>query len=191
MPFTFSRIEVRDLAISAIVLAFALGGLSGFLPALLIVGLVFLAHEAVGHKLVAQHYGCFAEYRMWPVGLLLALITSLFGFIFAAPGAVYISPVTRRQFAFTVVHLTRKEHGIIALAGPAVNIGLGAGLLALGLVWPAGLLRVAARFSAFLAIFNMLPMPPLDGEKVMGWSRAAWAGSVAAAVALYIATALL
>lgn len=188
MPISFSRLEVRDLLISAAVLAFALGGIAGFLPALAVVALVFLSHEVVGHKLVAQRYGCFAEYRMWPTGLLLALVTSLFGFIFAAPGAVYISPVTKREFAFTVVHLTRREHGLIAVAGPAVNVGLGIGLLAASLVWPVGLLVVAARFSAFLAIFNLMPVPPLDGSKVMAWSKAAWAASIAAAAALYIIT---
>ncbi len=184
----FSRIEVRDLALSAIVLAFALGGFSGFISSLLIVVVVFLSHEVLGHKLVAQHYGCFAEYRMWPMGLLLALITSFFGFIFAAPGAVYISTSRGRGFAFSIVHLTRRQNGLISIAGPAVNIALGAGLLAVSLLWPFGLLTVGARFSAFLAIFNLLPLGPLDGQKVMQWSRTAWVATIAAAAAIYIAT---
>ena len=197
MAFGFSSTEVRDLAISAAVLAFALAKiffgsvLAGFVPALVIVAVVFLSHEVLGHKLVAQHYGCFAEYRMWPMGLLLALLTSFLGFIFAAPGAVYISPVTRKRFAFTVVHLTRREHGLIAVAGSAVNIVLGTSLLASSLLWPADLLVIAARFSAFLAIFNLLPMPPLDGQKVLAWSKVGWVTTIAAAVALYIATLLL
>jgi len=188
MAFSFSGTEVRDLIISSAVLAFALGGIDGFLPALLIVVVVFLSHEILGHKLVAQYYGCFAEYRMWPMGLLLALVTSFFGVIFAAPGAVYISPMTKKQFAFSVVHLTRREYGLISIAGPAVNIALGIGLLAASFVWPIGLFVIGARFSAFLAIFNLLPVPPLDGQKVMAWSRWAWIGSIAAAATIYIAT---
>ncbi|MBU5557646.1 MAG: site-2 protease family protein [Candidatus Aenigmatarchaeota archaeon] len=184
----FSRIELRDLAISAIVLGFALGGFEGFFQALLIVAIVFLSHEVLGHKLVAQHYGCFAEYRMWPMGLMLALITSFFGFIFAAPGAVYISPVTKQRFAFTVVHLTRREHGLISIAGPALNIAMGIVMLAASIVWPIALFMLAARFSAFLAIFNLLPIPPLDGQKVLEWSKLAWATAIATAACLYIAT---
>lgn len=198
MPDVFSKIEIRDLAISALALAFALamvfGGIeglvAGFLPSLAIVVLVFLSHELIGHKLVAQHYGCFAEYRMWPTGLVLALLTSFLGFIFAAPGAVYISPVTKKKFAFTVVHLTKKEHGLIAIAGPAVNIALGAALLGAGFIWPTGFLTMAARFSAFLAIFNLLPIPPLDGQKVMSWSIRAWIAAIAVAVGLYLASGL-
>ena len=190
MTEIFSKIELRDLAISSAVLAFVLGGIGGFLPALVIVALVFLSHEIIGHKLVAQHYGCFAEYRMWPAGLLLGLVTSIFGFIFAAPGAVYISPVTKKKFAFSIVHLTKKEYGIISIAGPAVNIAMGIALLGINFIWPSGFLTLAAQFSAFLAIFNLLPIPPLDGQKVMSWSMIAWIIAIAAAACIYIATIL-
>jgi Zn-dependent protease len=186
MMASFNLIEIRDLTISALVLAFALGGFSSFIPALLVVVVVFLSHEVLGHKLVAQHFGCFAEYRMWPMGLFLALITSLFGFIFAAPGAVYISPVTKKGFAFSVVHLTKRENGLISIAGPAVNIALGAVLLVMRTFWPIGLLTVAVEFSAFLAMFNLLPIGPLDGQKVMEWSGIIWVAAIAAAAALYI-----
>lgn len=186
--FEFSKIEVRDIAISTIVLAFAFGGIGSFLPALIIVGIAFVAHEVLGHRTVARHFGCSAEYKMWPFGLMLALISSFTGVIFAAPGAVYISPITRKKFAFKVVHLTKKEIGLIGLSGPFVNILLG--IVSFFLIFAvsslAPLFYLSAKISFFLAAFNLIPFAPLDGEKVMSWNRIIWIISIAISVAGYL-----
>src|SRR3989338_9850558 len=105
MKFTFTAIEVKEIIVSAVVLslAFALAYSNGIfslnlavLPVLALfafiaVGIGFLAHELIGHKLIAQRLGLHAEYRMWKFGLVIALLSSLAGFVFAAPGAVYVS----------------------------------------------------------------------------------------------------
>ena len=88
-----SKIELNDLfkAWLAISLAFAivLGGFSfstkfivTFVISALTVGIGFIIHE-MGHKLVAQRYGCFAEFRAFNSMLWLAVIMSFFGFVFA------------------------------------------------------------------------------------------------------------
>lgn len=177
MAFGFSSVELRDLAISVFVLALAFSSWNiALLPlTLFIIVVAFAAHEIIGHKLIAQHFGYFAEYRMWTYGLVLALVSSLFGFIFAAPGAVYISPV-RKKFAFRVAHITKRESGIISLGGPAVNIALGFAMIAAAFALPAlsGLFQTAAQISFWLALFNLIPLPPLDGSKVLEWSKPAW-----------------
>ncbi len=192
--FGFSFVEIRDLAISVLALAFAFNlalnpaNLALFPLTLFIVIIAFAAHEIIGHKLIAQHYGYFAEYRMWPFGLVLALVSSLAGFIFAAPGAVYISPV-RKKFAFHVAHITKRENGIISLGGPAVNIVLGFAMLASAFVFPSlsPLFSIAARISFWLAIFNLIPLSPLDGSKIFEWSKPAWIlAGIAAAVGFLI-----
>lgn len=178
MKFITKR-ELKDLSISVLVLALAFSSFNlQLLPiTLFIVITVFVSHEIIGHKLVAQHFGCSAEYRAWFFGLFLAIITSFFGFIFAAPGAVMISPVVRKKFAFSVAHITNKEFGLIALAGPAVNIALGIAFIIFLKFYPAldFLLWPAARISLFLAIFNLFPIQPLDGQKVLAWSWKVWA----------------
>jgi len=182
----FSGREIREIAISTLVLAFAFGGFSRFFEALFVVGLGFLAHELLGHKLVAQRLGATAEYRMWPFGLLLALVGSFFGFVFAAPGAVYFNPVVRGPFAFTVHRFTAKEVGMVSLAGPVVNIALGAAFFGLSLFALPDLFRFAAYISFFMAFFNLIPFPPLDGSKVIAWSLPVWAASIAAAAVGYM-----
>lgn len=174
---TFSSQEIKDIVISTVVLAFVFQSIAGdFITSLIVMSVVFLTHELLGHKLVAQHFGCFAEYRKWTSGLILAVIGSFLGFIFAAPGAVYIRPTVKKGFAWTIHRLTSKQMGLIAIAGPAVNIIFGFTfiiLLPYSLEY-ASLVFLAARFSFFLALFNLLPFGPLDGAKVINWSWKPW-----------------
>lgn len=68
----------------------------------------------------------------------------------------------------------RLDDTLVSLAGPAMNIALAAGLIALAKVglllnWMpvAGELVQVAQFSLFLCFFNLLPIPPLDGSHVL------------------------
>jgi len=180
----FFGTEVRDITVAwlALGLAFAIayamryGLLSGgvdagffvylFLLAILTVGPGFVFHE-LSHKFVAQRYGFWAEFRMWPQMLVLCLVTSLFGFIFAAPGATYISGTT----------ISKEENGKISLAGPLMNI-LIALLFVPFLLFGQGFLSDLGFFGVpiniFLAAFNMVPIGPLDGAKVFRWSKPIW-----------------
>lgn len=140
----------------------------------------FMLHE-LGHKFVAQRYGAWAEYRMYPTGLLMALLFSFLGFLFAAPGAVYIQG-----------RINQKQNGLISLAGPSTNIMFGTVFIILWLMFPdMGLLSAAFNWigvlSLFLAGFNLIPIGPLDGKKVFNWSPSAWILAViATAVPLMI-----
>lgn len=182
--FRFTGKEIRDLIISFIVIAlgftilYSNGDYSQItivFPMVLIgVGLGFIFHE-LGHKFVAMHYGYYAEYELWPIGLLIALASSFFGFIFAAPGAVVIYGSG----------MDNKTNGIISIAGPLVNIALGLIffiiLICLGdfINTETGFLvgltcMIGTRINFFLAAFNLLPIPPLDGSKVLSWSVPIW-----------------
>ena len=92
-PYLFSQKEVRDIIIAwaALALAFTIasrGGLaretvplSGpyfYVIAFVAVGSGFVLHELM-HKFTAERYGYWAEFRMWVMGIVLALITSTLG----------------------------------------------------------------------------------------------------------------
>lgn len=184
----FSEEEATDLMYAWVAISFAFavvlsGGLKGgyvgwniiFLQNLIIAGVAvgsgFLLHE-LAHKIVAQKYGCWAEFRKFDLGLILAVAMSFFGFIFAAPGAVMIGGF-----------ISREQNGKISAVGPATNLML-AGLF-LGLlivlsqtgILPVFLMKLFSYgfyINAWLALFNMLPITPLDGVKVMSWSLPVW-----------------
>ena len=197
----FSPEEIRDLikAWFAVSLAIAIAIL-GFdslstlgLPVLirafsiyaLTVGTSFVAHEIFGHKFLAQRYHLFAEFRADDMLLLLAVLLSFTGFVFAAPGAVVIGGVTRIN-----------TYGKIASAGPLVNILLALffGFLAragISLVLPLydtqgiDLISSSYQINAWLALFNLLPLGILDGAKVLAWNRKVWLVLISMAAALF------
>ncbi|HIQ50235.1 MAG TPA: site-2 protease family protein [Nanoarchaeota archaeon] len=178
--------ELQDIAISVIVLSVAFLNIIGdftlenFVISLLIVIFVFVVHE-LAHRGVAKYYGFSAKYVAWPFGLLLTLLTSfgsfLLGgsFLFAAPGAVQISPYSDK-FAFQLRPMTKKEYGIIALSGPASNIAVGVIFFLLFLIFPSPIyfLYNISKISFWLAFFNLLPIPPLDGSKILIWNIKIW-----------------
>jgi Zn-dependent protease len=139
-----------------------------FAISLATVGSGFVLHE-LSHKFTAQRYGYWAEFRMWPMGVILALLTSLFGFIFAAPGATYISGS----------NISESENGKISLAGPITNV------LVASIFLPVWFFAQDFFFTflgfegvfinIFLALFNLLPIMPLDGAKVFRWGKIKWA----------------
>ena len=194
--FRFTGKEIRDLIISFIVIAlgftilYSNGDYSNIglvFPIVMIgVGAGFIFHE-LGHKFVAMHYGYYAEYELWPTGLIIALVSSFFGFIFAAPGAVVIYSNG----------MEKKTNGIISIAGPIVNIILGLifflilGSLGNFVYTETGAIVylicvLGTRINFFLAAFNLLPIPPLDGSKVMAWSVPIWLITFAIAAILVL-----
>lgn len=176
--YSFSNIEIKHLSISLIMITLTLmalqksmlyqiGIINFIIVYFLSVGLGFLLHE-LGHKFVAQYYGYISEFRADFTMLFASFFIALvFNFTFLAPGAVMI-----------LGRLTRKQNGIISVAGPLVNLTLAIIyiLLAILISPTAGSLLwfiffVGISINAFLGIFNMLPFWVLDGKKVLAWNK--------------------
>lgn len=194
---SFSLDEGIHLAVSVLVLAVAFSfalTMSAFLPffsaggvkwnqilAILpysagIVVTAFVLHE-LAHKVVAQRLHMWAEYRASLPGLGIGLLLSaLAGIVIAAPGAVLIFG-----------RADDRDAGYISIVGPLVNLAIGFLAAALYALAPgldvkigdlASLFEVVMIVNAILALFNMLPVPPLDGSKVWRWSKPAYVGVI-------------
>ncbi|MFH1182555.1 MAG: metalloprotease, partial [Candidatus Woesearchaeota archaeon] len=190
----FSKTEIQHIARAwaAITLAFAIMSSGGnlfsstFLFALFVsaitVGTGFVAHELC-HKYLAQRYGFISEFRAFDQYLVLAIIMSFFGFIFAAPGAVFIAG-----------RIDRVRNGRISAAGPLANIVMAAVFLALAFV-PVQIIQIIAvsglTINAWLAFFNMLPFGNFDGAKIFAWNKMVYAFLAAAALILLVIPSVL
>jgi Zn-dependent protease len=143
----------------------------------------FLLHE-IAHKWMAQQYGCWAEYRGNKRGLYFALAMSAFlGVLLAAPGAVMVSG-----------RITDRQNGIIAAVGPITNIVIALVVLPVYILTNSmegqiTIINELARFivliNLILAGFNMIPIQPLDGSKVIVWNKGAYFGIILAVLAIF------
>lgn len=193
----FTKNEIRDLIIAFIVLtiAFSISNVGidvhafiSILPIIMVgVGLGFIFRE-LGHKFAAMKYGYRAEFKAWPIGLLIALISAFIGFVFAAPGEIKLY----------ADKLSDEISGRIALAGPMANVALALIFLVIAaLTCPLKsqsplfelmflISGVGYSVNSFLAAFNLLPIYSLDGIKVMKWNVGIWLLVFAVAVIMML-----
>ncbi len=181
--------ELVNILISALALGLAFtialrGDVTVFAFSLLTVGVGFVGHE-LAHKFAAMRFGYFARYQIWPTGLLMALVFSLGGFVFAALGAVQIysgGQLFGRRISVA-------EEGIISLAGPTFNIVLSVIFMGLSASFSdpyAYLLILGARINALIALFNCLPLFILDGRKIFGWDKVVWGLAIGVSAVIFL-----
>lgn len=178
MGLSFKRVELFELfkAWFAISLAFGIlsvsylvpvyGSLLGFFYSFVIslvtAGLGFVVHE-LAHKVIAQKHYCSAEFKSNDFMLVLAVLMSFVGFIFAAPGAVIIKG-----------GVTKKQNGEISFAGPFSNfllalVFLPGWLLSKNLL---GFFFFQGFFiNSWLGLFNLIPARPFDGFVIYRWNK--------------------
>jgi len=185
--------EIKEIGMSVVAISFAFtlvfAGLDSLwkypnyfflfmLISLLTVGAGFILHE-FAHKITAIYYGGYSRFQMWTSGLVFMLFTSLFGVLFAAPGAVYIY----------APKITKRQNGIISLAGPSTNLLLSLFFLGLSFTNPmkiyfpflesangVNVWYFGAQINLILALFNAIPAFPLDGSKIFAWNKLVWFG---------------
>ncbi|CAB50476.1 site-2 protease family protein [Pyrococcus abyssi] len=172
--------ELEDLLVSFLVLLLLFSDFSPKLipyvtPALFT---AFVLHE-LAHRQVARYFGYYSYYKRWDLGIALALIFGMFTklltgstWVFAAVGSVYI-------YAPYQYWVDKRSEGIIALSGPITNIIVAILGYVLIKVISLGswfwILYYMTKVNAWLAFFNLLPFPPLDGFKVFRWNVSYWA----------------
>ena len=144
-----------------------------FIISLITAGIAFIIHE-MAHKFTAMKYGYWAEFQMNSMMLVVAVaMAALAGVVFAAPGATVIYGNS----------ISREENGKISLAGPVSNLILIipiAAMIFIGHTAGSGLLAIVGlvgdKVNAMIAAFNLLPVGPLDGAKILSWNPAVFIG---------------
>ena len=158
------------------------------LPIVMIgVGLGSILDE-FGHKFVAMKYGYRSEFKLWPIGLLIAFVTSFFGIVISVAGEA-------RIFADDI---SDEIQGRISIAGPMFNIALALIFIVIAaLVYPFNvhsdifhliylICTVGFSVNSFLATFNLLPFYTLDGTKVLKWNAIYWIAAFAISASMML-----
>jgi len=190
--FSFSKQEIIQLFIAIVVLTLAfsfalapspplshLSEVINKIPlAFIAIITAFFCHE-LAHKYMGQRFGYWSEFRMYPMGLLLALFLGVtVGLVFAAPGAVQIFGQP-----------TREESGKIAAVGPSTNLLIALLSVSLMLMTTGYLFQlflILAYINTFLGFFNLLPFGPMDGVKIMSWRKEVWIVLLLLSIALFV-----
>ena len=138
----------------------------------------FLTHE-IGHKMVAQKNGLWAEFRLTTWGALLTLASVFLPIRMIAPGAMMIGGTLQKQ----------NDIVKISLAGPITNMIYASSFLALALTLPipiewGWILLFSAYINAFMAIFNLIPFGVLDGYKIFSSNKKLWVAAFIPSVLL-------
>ena len=155
------------------------------LSLLIIIGLVISVHEAA-HAYVANLRGDPTARLMGrmtlnpiahvdPLGtIVVPLLLLVFGgFIF---GWAKPTPVNPLNF-----HSPRRDSAVVAFAGPVSNFLLAIAFAGFFRIFQYSLLANVVQLNLMLGIFNLIPVPPLDGSKVlMGFLPRGAAASFAA-----------
>lgn len=178
----FSTLELKHLAIG-LVLMFGVG-ISMFISMALFLGgawyewwvylalaglatIAFIIHE-FGHKFVGIKLGNWSEFRLIKIFAILTAISliPIPFFKIVCPGAVQVTGDT-----------SPTNMGKIAFAGPFTNLiqAVLFVVLAFSIVSTTDILfmilMTAAYLNSFLGLFNLIPLGPLDGLKVIRWSK--------------------
>ncbi len=184
----FNENEIKGFIITALILAFCLSfkqwgpsqqpdilyGTRNLINMFLIVSLALLV-KIIAQKIYALHIGFNVEYSMWLYGLLLCLMlvfASRGNLFFIATGSIIIHFMPGHRLGYFRYGLNYFAMGVVALMGPLANIVLALILRILQPFVASNLVHSAILVNIYFAIFSMLPIPPLDGSKILYASRA-------------------
>ncbi len=129
-------------------------------------GIAVIGHE-FAHNVMAFRYNIDAKFEVWASGLGLVLLTSyLFGNVFATPG----------RSVLNIENVEKRIEGLIYSTGPIINILIA--IILIPFVNSPGTLGLLATISIpmnlLVAIYNLLPISPMDGTSIKNWKLSVW-----------------
>ncbi len=188
--YKFSKHEVRGMIFSILAVAFIISfkewgtdtfdpaaGIFNLFNAILIVALAFLVHDA-GQRIWGLAIGYQVEYKAWTFGLLFALTIAFITngrFWLIIPGGFLMHHLAGHRLGFFRYGVNYVGQAMVALAGPLFTLMLLIFLKIIYAIFPNPLVEKAIMFNVVYAITSMLPIPPLDGSKIMFGSRMIYA----------------
>ncbi len=180
----FSNKEKIDLLITTIIISFLSvlnpiltnrTWLIQFIISFVAIGVSLLIRIVV-QKRVGKKYDIIVEYKIDHNLIFIAVLIGLLtegAITFSAIGYTILSTFFSERIGHKYKNISYEESGKIALSGTITHI-----LLALSSLVLYPINRVffneILKANTFMAIFNLIPIPPIDGHKIFWWSRLVW-----------------
>ncbi len=167
------------LALSALAVGISITGFIIFtrpnmgLLMILLLSISFVIHE-ISHRMEARKLGYIAFYRINKIGFLLTLASFFLPFKIIAPGEVAFYSMYKPP--------SIRDIAVISLMGPLANILLAIILKTTSVmlviqgfnIYIVDLMAKIGSFNGYIAFFNLIPVPPLDGSKIVRYSLTLW-----------------
>jgi hypothetical protein len=177
--------ELRNVIVTILVLAFIIAfrefNLINIVSSLIIVSLSILIH-LLAQRITGLSIGYLTEYKIWSFGLLFAIIVAFVsnGVVWLLiPGGIIIHHLAGHRIGFARYGLNYLGIGMIALWGSVASIFLAIFFKIVYAVFPLAILHKAMIFNIALAVYTMLPIPPLNGSRLFFGSRMIYIFSIA------------
>lgn len=185
--YSVSSTEIVFYIITVLVLSFLyvfndvygtwLGVAVNLFNVVVILSLSFLFQQLV-QKSVAQVYGASTRYKLWIPGLMIACVVGLFSLgdiVVFAVGIVSIQQFYGSRLGKKSVKLGEDERGKIVLSGVLANLFLAFLIKLLAPFLNEGVWFAGVMINLWMAFYNLVPVPPLQGSYVFMWNRVVWA----------------
>ncbi len=189
--YRFSRSEFLSFIVAVIVLSFIVSfrewgsgsevnlaaGLFNWFNAALLFVLIFIFYN-FAQRVSGLSVGYNVEYKIWSVGLLIGVV-----FAFASrgriwvlvPGGILIHHLAGHRLGHFRYDLSNFAQGMISVAGTVSLITLAALFKVLNSFFVSTLLDKFILICVVMAIYDILPIPPLTGSKLFFGSRMVYA----------------
>jgi hypothetical protein len=123
-----------------------------------------LTHE-IAHISMARLFRIKVEYRFWPAGSILTLLSSYLGNTFSVQGFL-LEEIPQGVEKWKV--------GLMKLAAPMLSCAIMIAFALLNLARPDPIYKIVYSISGVWAMAEILPFGSLDGKDIKEWSRDAW-----------------
>ena len=195
----FTKREILSLCSSILILGFVFGFDDGqetlkfgywvlnLFKSLIFVTIVFVLYLSA-QKLQARHFGADCTYKIWslqrfgfnvrhkiPFKIPIGIILSLF-FVFISKGKLTFTAIGEKEINSNIktgrkrIDITEFEESLIILAGPLMNVLL---IMVANIISNVSNINLDlfVNINFYFALFNLLPLPGLDGMKLFFGSR--------------------
>ncbi|MFC1741864.1 hypothetical protein ACFL3V_04985 [Nanoarchaeota archaeon] len=148
-------------------------GIRNFLITILLVCVAFLVHE-LSHRVIGLWLGYRTQYKAWITGLVIGLVVAFVSngrLPFIATGSLVITHLEIHRLGKGFHDLSYHHLGWIAMAAPIMNMLFAVLLKIIYTLTGIGVLEKLMMISIWIALFDMLPIPPFNGSRTFFGSR--------------------